>query len=126
MRFRRQHLVPLQPRDIVDFLDGEALRRAREFGDEQDLRPILRTATGDLRQIDDRDDLAANVRDAENLRFRARDGRDGGHRENFTDLEYIDAVEFALLRIRGFAQAEQQQLEHIVAGEPDPLLDIVL
>ena len=44
MRFRRQHLIPLEPHDIVDFLDGEALRRAREFGDEQDLRPFFGTA----------------------------------------------------------------------------------
>src|ERR1700709_1121157 len=90
MRFRRQNLIPLQPHDVIDFLDSKTLSRAREFGDQQDLETVLRLAARDLRQIDHGDDLTADIGYAKNVRVCAGDHGDRRPREDFAHLAPLE------------------------------------
>src|SRR5471032_4173 len=126
MGLRRQHLIPLKADDVIDLFNRKPLGRPGKLSDEQDPWFPPRCTTRQPRQVNDRNDLPANISNAEDVVRRACDDRKGRHLDDLPNLEHVDAVKFALRRVRCFAKAEQEQFEAVVSGQVGPLLNIML
>ncbi len=124
--FRRQHAAPVEPHDLFDRFDRERLGAARELGHQHDVQSRLGNAAGDRRQVEHLDDQAAQVDYAEHVRHRAGDGGNFRHRDDFADLEDVDAKQFAALAAFVAAEPEKQQFELVGAGQVAALVDFLL
>ena len=89
--FSRQHLAPVETHDVLHRLDGKGLGAAGVLGNQQDIQPGAGRAPGNRRQIDDRQDLPAQIDHTHHVGWRSGHRGDHGHRNDLSDLEYIDA-----------------------------------
>ena len=117
-------MLPLQTHDLVDFFDCKGLRRTGELGHQQDAQTLGRLAADYQGQIDHGDHLPADIGHAHDRSRRVDHRGDFRHDQDFTHLEYVDAEQFAAVRVFRLAQPEQQQFEHAVACQIGPLVDI--
>ena len=109
------HTTP-ESRDLLDFLDREALHRALVLGDDQDAQ--LAGRIPDHRgQIDHRNDLATDVGDAHHMLGRTGHGGDFWHHQRFANLEDVDAEKLTAVELLIFAEAKDQEFKFVSAGK---------
>ena len=124
--FGRQHLTPVEPYDVFDRFDGKSLRAAGVFGDQQDVEACLRGTARHRRQVDDRQNLTAQIDHAHHVGRRSGDGRDGRHGQDLANLEHIDAEQLAAAEAGVSAQTKQQQFQFVGTGQIGPFVDFLL
>jgi hypothetical protein len=86
-------LRPVEAGDVLNRLDGKRLHAAGIFGDQQNIQPVARGAARDGGEIDNRDDLIANVHHPHQRRLNSGGAGEARHRDNFAQLKDVDAVQ---------------------------------
>ena len=105
---RSFHVLPRNAVDARDIADEEADVVVVDFRDDDVLRLFVRRHIEAARQIHERDCLAAQRKQAVDIRMRLRHGRDWRTRDDLADFRDVDAV-------MDFADAELDDLEFIRA-----------
>jgi len=88
------HLLPVQTGNVLHRLDGKGLHAAGILGDQQDIQTGAGLAARHGRKIDNRDHLVANIDHPQQGRFHPGRASKRRHGHNFTQLKYVDAIEF--------------------------------
>jgi len=111
----RRHLdfVPFHAQDLFNGVHEKALGRAVEFGHDKHSGFGCDMQIAEMRQIDDRDHLAAQADHTLHPRRHIRGMGDVGHVHDFTDLENIDPKDFFTAGALILTKTEEQDLKAV-------------